>query len=226
MTRTAVQRLVRRLAAVAAGLGALAIVETQLHRYYYGQTYRYYDAAEVYWEDQNTLLLYLPHPTLFWSLRPGITMKVSEATRSFGLVESHNVLSEFAWEIRVGPKGFRGPDFPADKPEGEIRVVCFGDSRTIGEGLEEGHTYPARLEAALRRSFRNRPVRVINAGADGWSSHQGLKLLNDGFARYRPDFAVFAFGINDADTDWGVSDRERALRAPAPLVAAQRLFYR
>ena len=41
-------------------------------RYYYARSYDYYHAAEVYWEEQSTLRLYLPDRYLFWTLKPGI----------------------------------------------------------------------------------------------------------------------------------------------------------
>ena len=44
---------------------SFAATEALLREYYYSKTYSYYEATEVYWEDQNTLLLYLPHRFLF-----------------------------------------------------------------------------------------------------------------------------------------------------------------
>ena len=219
--RRLLRGLVVALVLLALGLGA----ELLSRRYYYGRTYNYYEAAEVYWEEQSTLLLYIPHRSLFWTLKPGIRLKAAETAELPELGSEDGVRRRYEWEIRVGPKGHRGLDFPARKPKGELRVACFGDSRTIGESLAENETYPARLQALLRDGFRDRPVRVLNLGTDGWSSHQGLVLLKDN-ADYAIDVAVFAFGINDTDTDWGISDQEKARLLDRPLVSIQRTLYR
>lgn len=209
------------LLVLALGLSA----ELLARRYYYARTYNYYEAAEVYWEEQSTLLLYIPHRALFWTLKPGIRFKAAETAELPELRSDDAPLRHYEWEIRVGPKGHRGPDFPSAKPSGELRVACFGDSRTIGESLAENETYPARLQALLGRALDDRPVRVLNLGADGWSSYQGLVLLRD-HASYGIDVAVFAFGINDTDTDWGISDREKARLLDTQLVSIQRMLYR
>jgi lysophospholipase L1-like esterase len=180
----------------------------------------------VYWEDQQTLLLYLPDRELFWRLRPNIRLKAAETNETFELQPGRSGRQSFEWELRVGPKGFRGEDFPERKPQVELRVACFGDSRTIGEGLEEKDTYPVRLVATLRDRLSGRPVRALNLGADGWSSRQGLSLLRARAAGYAPDVAVFAFGVNDTDTDWGVSDVDKARAMDSAFVTVQAALYR
>lgn len=220
-------RSARRGLLVAAGVvGLFAAAELGFTHLYYSRTYNYYKAAEVYWEDQSTLLLYLPHRYLFWTLKPSIRLKAAADADAHGLRPEHSGRQHHEWEIHVGPKGFRGADFPAAKPAGELRVACFGDSRTIGETLGERETYPAQLETLLRDRLPERGVRVLNLGADGWSSHQGLVLLERDALGFSPDVAVFAFGINDTDTDWGVSDLEKARRLDTPLVTVQRALYR
>jgi len=215
---------VRRLLTIATAGLALALAESGLSHYYYSRTYNYYEAAEVYWEDQSTLLLYLPHRVLFWTLRPNISLKASEKSTARGLSHADR-LERLVFQIRVGPKGFRGQDFPAQKPLGELRIACLGDSRTIGEGLDEEATYPSRLESILRNRWPTR-VRALNLGADGWSSYQGLQLLRTKAISYSPDVAVFAFGINDTDTDWRMTDHERALKLDTAFVSIQRALER
>ncbi|MCI4348078.1 MAG: GDSL-type esterase/lipase family protein [Thermoplasmata archaeon] len=190
----------------------------------YQRTYHYHDVEDVYWEDQNTLLLYLPDPTVFWRLRPGIQLKATVAGKVDWLHSEPP--RRYSWEIGVSPKGFRGPDFPTRKSPSELRVVCFGDSRTLGEGLQEAQTYPSRLQKVLQDRLPNRSVRVVNLGQDGWSSYQGIKLLEREVVHYRPDVATFAFGVNDTDTDWGISDNARAAGTDTRYVATQKLLYK
>jgi lysophospholipase L1-like esterase len=208
---------------LAAGLATAA--EFLLTRLYYSRTYSYYEAAAVYWEDQHTLLLYLPDRLLFWTLRPGVRLKARERIESYG-PSGLKVGHERAWEVAVGPKGFRGADFPWVRPARELRVGCLGDSRTLGEGLAGPETYPEQLSRRLTARLRGRPVRVLNLGADGWSSFQGLRLLEGEAARASLSVAVFAFGVNDTDVDWGISDVEMARRLDSPMVSIRRALYR
>src|SRR5688572_1482967 len=49
----------------------------------------------------------------------------------------------------IGPLGFRGPTPGVPKPAGTLRVLCLGGSTTYGDGLEDGDTYPVRLQELL-----------------------------------------------------------------------------
>ncbi|HWX23564.1 MAG TPA: GDSL-type esterase/lipase family protein [Vicinamibacteria bacterium] len=214
----------RGVTAAFLGFGLLAVAEEGLRWASYARTYHYHEVEDVYWEDQNTLLLYLPDPMVFWRLRPGIRLKATVAGAEDWLHPEPP--RRYTWEIAVSSRGFRSGDFPAQKSPSELRVVCFGDSRTLGEGLQEGETYPSRLQRVLENRFPGRRVRVINLGQDGWSSHQGVKLLEREIVNDAPDVATFAFGVNDTDTDWGLPDKARDAAMNTPYVAAQRILYK
>jgi len=64
-------------------------------------------------------------------------------------------------------------------------VVCFGDSLTAGG-------YPARLQDLLRG------FRVVNAGAGGDTSTQGLARLEAEVLAAKPQAVVVLFGTNDS----------------------------
>ncbi len=57
----------------------------------------------------------------------------------------------------------------------ERRILAFGDSLFAGYGLEEGESYPARLEAALRARGVN--ARIVNAGVSGDTTAAGRQRL-------------------------------------------------
>ena len=84
------------------------------------------------------------------------------------------------------------------KPKGTFRVVCLGDSSTIGDGVEANETYCDNLEKILSEKLAPTPVETINAGFYGYTSYQGELL----FAKYAdtlaPDATIFYFGANDA----------------------------
>jgi acyl-CoA thioesterase-1 len=77
------------------------------------------------------------------------------------------------------------------------RVLAFGDSLTAGYGLGRDESFPAQLQALLRR---DRPgARVINAGVSGDTTGDGARRLPRVLARLdvRPDLAIVALGAND-----------------------------
>lgn len=79
----------------------------------------------------------------------------------------------------------------------ERLILAFGDSLTAGYQLKPGESFPAQLEAALRKD--GRAVRVRNAGVSGDTTTQGKArlpwLLNS--MKEKPDLAIVALGAND-----------------------------
>jgi acyl-CoA thioesterase-1 len=79
----------------------------------------------------------------------------------------------------------------------ERRILAFGDSLFAGYGLENGESYPARLEAALRARGVN--ARVVNAGVSGDTTAAGLQRLAFTLdaQEHEPDLALLELGGND-----------------------------
>lgn len=107
------------------------------------------------------------------------------------------------------PGQYRIDKPPYPKPDGAFRVVCLGDSSTIGDGVKANETYCAQLEDLLSEKLAPRKVEAINAGFFGYSSFQGLKLMEQYHQVLQPDAVVFYFGANDGvfapvrqDKDW------------------------
>jgi acyl-CoA thioesterase-1 len=76
-------------------------------------------------------------------------------------------------------------------------VLAFGDSLTAGYGLGPTQSFPARLEANLRRN--GVAARVHNAGVSGDTSAAGrarLAWVLRGIGR-NPDLAIVELGAND-----------------------------
>lgn len=57
----------------------------------------------------------------------------------------------------------------------EVKIVALGDSLFTGYGLDNGQSYPARLEAALRARGIN--ARIMNAGVSGDTTAGGAQRL-------------------------------------------------
>lgn len=94
-------------------------------------------------------------------------------------------------------RGFRGSAAPLPKPPGEFRIACLGGSTTYGSTVDAPEqAYPAQLEAELRRRS-GRSVRVVNAGASGWSSLESLINLQTRVLELDPDLVIVYHNIND-----------------------------
>lgn len=84
------------------------------------------------------------------------------------------------------------PAYAADK-----LVVAFGDSLSAGYGLKPAESFPAQLEAALRREGTQ--AKVYNAGVSGDTTAQGRARM--GFVlrslKAKPDLVILQLGGND-----------------------------
>jgi acyl-CoA thioesterase I len=98
--------------------------------------------------------------------------------------------SESALESQDAP-----PRIPVVGPE--RRILAFGDSLLAGYGLEDGESYPDRLEQALRARGVN--ARIANAGVSGDTTAAGLQRLNYTLESQsqKPELAIVSLGGND-----------------------------
>jgi hypothetical protein len=107
------------------------------------------------------------------------------------------VLNEGHFEIAISQnsRGFRDRERAVDKPRGEARVLCCGDSFTWGWGVPQDEIYTAVLER--RYDEAGVAVEVLNAGVGGYSTDQLLLYLEpEGFS-YAPDYVVYQATWND-----------------------------
>ncbi|WP_165234312.1 SGNH/GDSL hydrolase family protein [Aquisphaera insulae] len=119
---------------------------------------------------------------------------------------------------------FKGPILEVPKPDGKIRILCYGDSLTDGPPRGD---WPARLHRLLaeRPASPAASYEVVNAGVSGYSSHQGLLRFLQDVDRFQPNLVVVSYGWNDAAQASGPSDRE--FRPPSwPMVSLQRAMVR
>ena len=73
-------------------------------------------------------------------------------------------------------------------------IVALGDSLTAGLGVAADETYPALLQARLRRE--GFAYRVVNAGVSGDTTAGGLRRV-DWVLRAHPAIVIVALGAND-----------------------------
>jgi GDSL-like Lipase/Acylhydrolase family len=117
-------------------------------------------------------------PLIGWKLPPNATVEESGV--------------DYDVSYQANPQGFRSPqDFERATPR--RRIVLLGDSYTFGTGVEQGQTFAARLEHALRRT------RTYNFGIGGFGVDQMWRTLHHYALAVRPDVVVLAFIRNDLD---------------------------
>jgi lysophospholipase L1-like esterase len=104
--------------------------------------------------------------------------------------------------------GFRqDEELPQTKETNEYRILCVGDSCTLGFWVDQHQTYPYQLQQLLnQRSDLGRHYRVINGGCVGFTSFQVSRFLERWLPRIRPDMVIFSAGYNDG-TKAGRSDK-------------------
>lgn len=91
------------------------------------------------------------------------------------------------------------PGVMAELAAGEpLTIVALGSSSTEGAGASSAAaSYPARLEALLRRALPGVPVRVVNAGKSGETSAEMLARLDTEVLPHQPDLVIWQAGGNE-----------------------------
>jgi len=98
------------------------------------------------------------------------------------------------WEINE--KGYRGPNFETEKPEGVIRIIVYGGSAAFDMMVSEGKDWPHLVQKKLRDSGLAN-VEVINAGIMGHTALESVgKLFTEGFV-FKPDYVLIYNAWND-----------------------------
>lgn len=135
----------------------------------------------------------------------------------FGAVNADSWIFRF----QIDPKQHRAVDLrgqliPLQKPPGEVRLLCLGDSATEGAFVTLAQSYPLRLQALLDARDSGNRVRVINAGVWGMTTIDELELLEHKLLPLRPDVVLVGlFMANDINFNLGHGQRRLQLRAPA-----------
>lgn len=109
--------------------------------------------------------------------------------------------------------GHRDREVPLRKPAGVYRVLCLGDSFTMGYNVRQEESYPKLLEAGLNRWTTAR-VEVVNAAVSGWQPFQYAQYYEQEGRAFEPDLVLVGFFVgNDAyDATRCVEDCDTAVR--------------
>lgn len=118
------------------------------------------------------------NPVKSWRLDPGL--------------KNHSVKNPFGTITIVDSNsdGLRNEEVPAKKESDEIRILCLGDSWTIGQSVKENETYVRQLEKMLQEEYPDKKIRIINAGMFGYSVLQAYYLFREMRPKYKPDILI------------------------------------
>lgn len=123
--------------------------------------------------------------------------------------------------VEINDLGIRDrKELTYDKPQGETRVLCLGDSFTFGWGVPAELAWPRRIEAEFPSETR---LRTVNTGAAGTLYvDEYWWALRDRFGRFDPDVVLVTLCLNDValipDTiNWFRPQRHAALRRSSRL---------
>lgn len=99
-------------------------------------------------------------------------------------------------QIHTNSLGLRDIARAEARPAGVKRVILTGDSITFGIGVNDDESFPAQLQAALKRAGRD-DVEAWNAGVPGYAMADHLGWLRSRLLSFAPDVIVLQLSRND-----------------------------
>lgn len=91
-------------------------------------------------------------------------------------------------------QGFRnGSDIPEKTPAGKIRLICSGDSFTLGYGVSNDHTWCHLLQQC------NPSFEIVNMGQGGYGSDQSFLWYKRDGIKLEHHIHVFALNVVDIE---------------------------
>jgi hypothetical protein len=137
------------------------------------------------WRDGIPRRLYLPSPTLGWTLRPGLRRRI-ELSREGRLVWQN--------DIAINAQGFNDRDWE-DKDAGSTRVLVMGDSIVEARQVARTMNFVARAEARLKARGLRREL--LNVGVAGWSVDSVLNYFQQAGRHLEADIVVLGLFVGN-----------------------------
>ncbi|HKC11579.1 MAG TPA: HEAT repeat domain-containing protein, partial [Vicinamibacteria bacterium] len=108
--------------------------------------------------------------------------------------------------------GLRDRERAVEKPPGVRRLICLGDSTTLGWGIRPQEAYPQVLEDLLESTGER--TEVFNVALGGWATRQELIAYRRIARKYSPDQVLIGVCLND------VPEMQNNLSRPPAWLAA------
>jgi lysophospholipase L1-like esterase len=143
--------------------------------------------------------------------RAGIFEECADTVRRYRMRPGSEAMVD-SWTFRVSSHGTRGVDFPRQKPAGERRLVCLGDSFAFGLWCDEDETLVGHL--ARRANEREAELgsgttwRGVDLGVPGYHAGQILRTLEQDGLGLAPDAVVYYFNSNDIEQEGYFYDQD------------------
>jgi hypothetical protein len=97
-------------------------------------------------------------------------------------------------DMKINAQGFRGNhDVAAKVPPGKVRILCSGDSFTLGYGVGNGDTWSHRLAGLSDR------IETVNMGQGGYGVDQAFLWYRRERDKFEHQIHLFAFVSTDFD---------------------------
>ncbi len=95
--------------------------------------------------------------------------------------------------------GYRGREYPVEKPSGVFRILVLGDSMVFGSGVLPQDTITAHMETILNRKFNDAFYHVLNISQNGFSAMDLESEFRDKGLQFKPDLIITILCNNDAE---------------------------
>ena len=107
--------------------------------------------------------------------------------------------------LRVAGYWYLRDFYARNKPfeDGDIVIVCLGESSTAGLWVPWEESYPRRLQEALREAYRTEKIRVVVPPHVGQNTSQMANRISDYLDLYRPALVIVMAGINN---EWALAE--------------------
>lgn len=92
-----------------------------------------------------------------------------------------------------------------EEKNGEIRILCLGESTTVWGG---DNAWPYQLERILNKKLKNIKVTVFNEGRHAIETPVILSKLEENLDKYNPDIVITMMGVNDGNYTVAFDDKE------------------
>ena len=103
----------------------------------------------------------------------------------------------FCAEFRTNSHAHRGADHRKERAPNTFRVLAVGDSFVFGEGVKDGDTMPAQLQAILQAKHPELAVEVVNLGMTGIHTEVEITIHRE-HVDLDADVVVLGYVLNDA----------------------------
>lgn len=126
----------------------------------------------------------------------------------------------------ISSAGLRDREYTVPKPAGVFRIAVVGDSIAYGFGLPRSDALPQQLEDVLADYHSRRVSRfeVLNFGVSGYNIDQVVETVRTRVSRFQPDLIVYAYCLNDPQTDSIEYERLRSANAHAAFAGVRHVL--